>query len=59
MDNFSIYSDLFKDVNGIRPRGVLAEQFKALSLADQSAELDRLSREIVEDIIAEADYCIE
>lgn len=48
-ENFSLYSDLFKDVHGIRPRGLLAERFQALSLEEQRQELDALSREGQED----------
>ena len=47
---FDVYSDTFKDVNGFRPRGRLADRFLKATLAEQDAMLEALFDEIAEQI---------
>lgn len=44
-ENVDIFSDLFKDVRGFRPRGGIMEAFINMSEEDQLRELDFLSKE--------------
>lgn len=46
---FDAYSDAFKDLNGFRPRGALAERF----LNAPESEQDRLLQQVYADLRAE------
>ena len=45
-DLFDIFSDLYKDVNGFRPRGMTATRFMALSQEEAEKELDQLGEDL-------------
>lgn len=45
-DLFDIFSDLYKDVNGFRPRGYTATRFMALSQEEAEKELEVLDNEL-------------
>lgn len=49
-DWFQLYSDMFKDAHGIRPRGVLAEMAQGWDADDFREELDRLEKEVIRGI---------
>lgn len=49
--NCSLYSDLFKDLNGTRPD---LSRFRALSLVEQQEEIDHISSTLADEIAAEA-----
>ena len=63
MQNFTysdeLYSDLFKDANGFRPRGMLFDRWMAKSPAEKQREWDSLQAEIIEACKPEndPDYC--
>ena len=56
-DLISLASDLFKDANGFRPRGIF--NWEAMSIADLEDLVDCLGRELEEIVIAEREWLIE
>lgn len=49
-----LYSDFFKDVNGIRPRGILMDNWMAKTPDEKQAEWDRMQVELEEQLEEEA-----
>ena len=56
-DLISLASDLFKDANGFRPRGIF--NWDAMSIADLEDLVDCLGRELEEIVTAEREWLIE
>ena len=52
----SMFSDMFKDVNGFRPRGIIWDQADALTVEELSAKLERMSDMIREQIERDRKY---
>ena len=53
----SLASDLFKDANGIRPRGIF--NWEAMSIADLEDLVDCLGHELEAIIVAEREWKVE
>ena len=52
-ENCSLYSDLYKDLHGVRPD---LARFRKLTVADQRDEIDHVSSTLADEIAAEEDY---
>lgn len=51
-----IYSDMFKDINGFRPRGMIWERAADMDVEELKAEMQRMSDEIGEIVEREQAY---